>query len=178
MTSHNQIPGANRCAENSNEMCVKDGVINADNDMCGAEECTASEDNDLFHVHWCVCLCWRKAPCCTHCSAVLFLTDLLTVFLFRYLHRLTWSQRGRCMWSLICPDPPLRVRKHPALWRRRRREVLSWNPLTQVHYRFGQLLWTVEKRAPLLILRQIKKIKPFVLPLNKNSFKHVKMDST
>lgn len=95
MTSHNQIPGANRCAENSNEMCVKDGVINADNDMCGAEECTASEDNDLFHVHWCVCLCWRKAPCCTHCSAVLFLTDLLTVFLFRSFAQIDLEPEGK-----------------------------------------------------------------------------------
>jgi len=33
--------------------------------------------------------------------------EFLSVFV---CHRLTWSQRGRCTWSLICPDPPLRVR--------------------------------------------------------------------
>lgn len=49
-----------------------------------------------------------KLPCCTHCSAVLFLTVLLSVFLC--LFRLTWSRRGRCTWSLICLDLPLRVR--------------------------------------------------------------------
>uniref|UniRef100_A0A7N8WNY2 Protein kinase C n=1 Tax=Mastacembelus armatus TaxID=205130 RepID=A0A7N8WNY2_9TELE len=51
--------------------------INGDNDTGGGDECIVSEDNDLFHVQWCVCLCWRKAPCCFHCSAVLFLTDSL-----------------------------------------------------------------------------------------------------
>lgn len=49
-------------AEDRNENSDKDGGINADNDMGGGEECIAIEDNDLFHVHWCVCLCWRKAP--------------------------------------------------------------------------------------------------------------------
>lgn len=148
ITSHTQIPGVNRffCggAEDRNENSDKDGVINADNDMGGGEECTASEDNDLTGVFVCA---GGKSPCCTHCSAVLFLTDLLTVSLFRYLHRLTWSQRGRCMWSSICPDPPLRVRKHPTLLvqtqKDKERDSFQ-SPFTQVHYKRRQLLWTVE----------------------------------
>lgn len=36
--------------------------VTADKDAGGGEECNCSEDNDLFHVYGCVCLCWRKAP--------------------------------------------------------------------------------------------------------------------
>ncbi len=51
-----------------------------------------------------------KPPWCAHCSAVLFLTDLLSVSVFLCLCRLTWSRRGRCTWSSICPGLPLRVK--------------------------------------------------------------------
>lgn len=33
-----------------------------------------------------------------------------SVSLSLYLHRLIWNRRGRCTLSLICRDPPLRVR--------------------------------------------------------------------
>lgn len=49
------------------------------------------------------------------------------LFLFLCLHRLTWSQKGRCTWSLICPDPPLRVR-----------ERTSARPFTHVHSKTWQ----------------------------------------
>lgn len=59
------IPGVNGDysdgVEDKNENS-DNGVVNADNNVSGGEECNRSEDNDLFHVHWCVCLCWRKAP--------------------------------------------------------------------------------------------------------------------
>lgn len=56
-----------------------------------------------------VYLCWRKAPCCTHCS-VFSCTDLLSIHNFLCLCRLIWNQRGRCTWLLICRDPPLKVK--------------------------------------------------------------------
>lgn len=59
-----------------------------------------------LRAHWCVCLCWRDGPpAAPNCSAdLLFLPRLC-------LCRSTWSRRGRCTWSSICPDRPLKVKK-------------------------------------------------------------------
>lgn len=103
-----------RNKENNDE----DEDVNADNDTkwlgAGAgEECNAGEDNDLSHVHWCVCLRWRKAPLLHSLFSCVISHSFTLCFLFLRLHRLTWNRRGRCTWSLICLDPPPRVRPPP-----------------------------------------------------------------
>jgi len=79
---------------------------------------------------WCWWWCFGRA----HCSAVSFLTGLLC-FLSPCLHRLTWNRRGRCTWSLICLDPPQRVRPplHTACQHRERDTHTHTHAHTQRH---------------------------------------------
>lgn len=78
--------------------------------MSNGEECNGYKDNDLFHVHWCVCLCWRKAPLLCSLFSCVISHWFTLCFSLLCLCRLTWSQRARYTWSLICPDLPLRVK--------------------------------------------------------------------
>lgn len=86
-----------------------------------------------------------KPPRCTHCSAVLFLTDLLSVSLSFFVScRSTWSQRGKCTWSSICPGPPLKVKPtttttaHSLTWKHTcivPGSGIWWHKVQQRHYK-------------------------------------------
>lgn len=39
-----------------------DGDAAADDNTSAEEVFNVSGDNGLFHVHWWVCLCWRRSP--------------------------------------------------------------------------------------------------------------------
>lgn len=104
------IPGVNGVCDNDavdgNENGDKDGDVNTDNDasvmlvkIMSSSMCTG------------VFVLLEESPPAALTVQLCYFSLIYSVFsCFLCLFRLTWSQRGRCTWSLICLDLPLRVR--------------------------------------------------------------------